>query len=63
MPWWRRQYSSHHSGVCTWRSANFDTSCRGDVSSAVFTTSRVAVLVALPNHRAHWQDTGVVPPP
>ena len=35
------QYSRHHGGVCTWRSANRDTSCRGAVSSAVLTASRV----------------------
>ena len=35
------QYSRHHGGVCTWRSANLrDTPCRGDVSSAVLTASR-----------------------
>ena len=36
------QYSRHHGGVCTWRSANLrDTPCRGDVSSAVITVSKL----------------------
>ena len=34
------QHSRHHCWVCTWRSANRDTSCRGALSSAVLTASR-----------------------
>ena len=34
------QYSRHHCWVCTWRSANRNTSCRGALSSAVLTASR-----------------------
>ena len=36
------KYLSSQGGVCTWRSANLrDTPCRGEVSSAVITASRV----------------------
>ena len=45
-----RQYSRHPGGVCRWRFNNLhDTPCRGDVSSAVCTASRV---VGEPRHLA-----------